>query len=333
MPKRVGFSYWGFCEELYDSSVIDTPDGGRYSRPILAKKFQEVGFDIICLQQRREMKPLSFLQFSEGFPELDAIFLEWRWPTYKNDINHPDFGRRAYEPDLDRQRDILKHYYGRVPIVIFDTDLKLQFPNFIEKESLHKNGVVVCEPAIFHSHFAEFLPYWSDFKPVFNRVSLSKRAHVYIGSNYERYWGVEKYYFSVAKNLRNAHIDVATTIRGNWLDESPERPEQMQKVEMYSSYIDFFPRANIWDSFHELANAIATTHIGKMSYMRVGNVASRFTESIVCNTPGLVPSEFLIPIYGHDWIVYSPEDVIEKLLYLRTVNDDGRDEIVASQAA
>jgi len=75
---KFGYSYWGFCEALEDSEITNTPDGGRYVRPILVRRLQDNNVKVIALQQRREKKPFKDLDFDLGFPDLDILFIEWR---------------------------------------------------------------------------------------------------------------------------------------------------------------------------------------------------------------------------------------------------------------
>ena len=81
---RVGLSYWGFCEDFKAGQIANTPDGHRYGRPVLVDTLTERGHQVIALQDRREEVPYPSLTYHNGFPDLDILFFEWRWPTYKN---------------------------------------------------------------------------------------------------------------------------------------------------------------------------------------------------------------------------------------------------------
>ena len=98
---KVGLSYWGFCEEFRSSTIANTPDGHRYGRPVLVNALTSRGHEVIALQKRRETVPYPLLTYSDAYPDLDVVFFEWRWPTYKNS------GLNRFEPDLDRQAALL----------------------------------------------------------------------------------------------------------------------------------------------------------------------------------------------------------------------------------
>lgn len=321
---RLGVSYWGFCEELSECTGVNTPDGGRYTRPLLMKELNNRGHELFTMQKQRGKNTLNFLNDTEGkeFPEIDALFIEWRWSTYKNDKNHPDFGERSYEPDLDRQRQIMRYYCDKVPIIIFDTDFKYE----PLKCRLPKN-VIVFEPAIHARDFARSLLYWSDFKYLFNPRSHNNTV-LYLGSNYERYWAVEKYYLKAAKELQD---EVNFVFVGNWLEKSPERPEQEEKVNEYSKYIDFYPRNTMQEGFSILSHAITTIHIGKKKYMKEGVITPRYLESIVCGTPALIPEEFNGNPYGNAYKISDYKDVIRWVRRFKKANKRERRMLVNGQ--
>lgn len=327
---KLGVSWWGFAEEIDECTGVDTPDGGRYTRPLLMKELYQRGHELYTLQKQRGDNTLDFLIEADGdnfynkdsFPDIDALFLEWRWPTYKNDRTHPDFGERNYEPDWDRQRELMRHYTGQVPIIIFDTDLKYNPINSVPK------GVKVFEPAIHTRDFADSLLYWTDFNHLF-RPRPHNNVVLYLGSNYERYWAVEKYYLEAAKELQD---EVEFHFFGNWLDKSPERPEQEQKVKEYSEYINFHERNTMQEGFELLSKAITTIHIGKKKYMEKGVITPRYLESIACGTPALIPEEFNGDLYGDQYRVKNAEDVVERIRFLKTADKYDRRKIVNLQA-
>ena len=105
---KIGISYWGFCEKLENCNTANTPDGHRYGRPILVDDLNRRGHTVYALQKKRELSPYPGLLYAhDWFPDLDILFVEWRWSTYKN--SGPD----KFEPDLDRQIELLEYYYGK----------------------------------------------------------------------------------------------------------------------------------------------------------------------------------------------------------------------------
>ena len=47
-------------------------------------------------------------QWDKGLPEIDALFLEWRWPV--NGRNTTRCGTPGHTCDLHRQEELLAHY-------------------------------------------------------------------------------------------------------------------------------------------------------------------------------------------------------------------------------
>ena len=79
---RIGYSFWGFL----GTGVTDTPDGGpqpphaSHRRPASRR-----GHDIVFLQTDRDLPEAGDdsadrYTWDDGFPDIDVLFLEWRWP-------------------------------------------------------------------------------------------------------------------------------------------------------------------------------------------------------------------------------------------------------------
>jgi len=319
---KVGFSYWGFCEDYNESEVVFTPDGGRFTRPIFARELFRRGYSIVALQQQRESNPLLFLQYdSQGFPELDCIFIEWRWSTYKNDVNHKDYVADGYEPDLDRQTAIMDHYNGKCPIVVWDTDLK------VTETDKRRWDAVWAEPTLRPKNGSFSLLYFSDYKMRLPIV-VPKNRYIYIGSNYERYDSVDKYYYNIGKTLND--FDVELEFYGNWLYKSVERPEQEEMVNKYSKYIKFHERNKFMEGMRLLNDSICTTHIVKNIYYENGLITPRFFESLSFGTPGLIPVEFPVALYGKRWSV-DENNVVDKIMALSRLNTVERKNVIINQ--
>jgi hypothetical protein len=326
---QLGFSYWGFCESHFASNVIETPDGGRFTRPILAECLSRFGVKIICLQQKRETNPLPFLKYAMGFPKIDALFIEWRWQTYKNYKYHPLHEPKYYEPDWDRQQQLLSHYHDKtnVPIIIWDTDLKMT-----RYDEARWPKAVILDPCLVPKKILKdriSFPYFTDGRTLAYSSYLTNR-HIYVGSNYERYNVFEKYYFEPAKKLKGCGIE--TYVRGNWLNYSVERPEQEEMVNKYKEFITFASRNRFIEGMSEIAESICTTHIGKEEYMKRGLITPRFVEAIACGTPGLVPIEFCFNrILGKSSVVATSDDVVGRVQFLKSCTAVERQEIVEMQ--
>lgn len=305
---KIGISYWGFCEDFEDSLESKTPDGHRYGRPILVKALQAAGHSVYALQRRREQKPYPGVIYDDtGLPELDLLFVEWRWPTYKNS------GQNKFEPDLDRQTELLNYYHNhlRTKIAIWDCDYKLT----AEDENEWPNALIAC-PSIeprFLTRKRERLMFWTDWQELFPPVQYSYE-YGYIGNNYERDEAFMEYYSKNAQILRNSGIQ--TTVHGNWLEISPERESPLALIKKHSN-ISFAPRLNFYESMKRLNTFLCTTHITKPEYALRGFASPRYVENLACNVLALVPNEFLKnDILGKDWTIERGSHVVPTVMHI-----------------
>ena len=318
---KIGLSYWGFCEDYNASVIANTPDGHRYGRPVLVDALTSRGHSVVALQQQREIVPYPSLTYDLGFPDLDVVFLEWRWPTYKN--SGPD----RFEPDLSRQTALLDYYHEQgVPVIAWDTDLKMT----PEDEQRWPN-MIIADPTFEPAEFIlnrHRLPFWSDFKPVRDPVEGSTEFG-YIGNNYERDDMFMKYYSTPSLSLRPSGVQ--TKVHGNWLQRSPERASPESLIQKHPS-VAFGNRVGFKESMSLLGSFICTVHITKPRYAKQGFASPRYLENIITNTPALVPSEFLIPnLLGSYWTVDTSASVVKKVLELKALSAHEREAIVNEQ--
>jgi hypothetical protein len=317
---RIGISYWGFCEPLGTSGEAKTPDGHRYGRPIFIAAAHAAGHQVYSLQSRREVVPYNNVKYDEGFPDIDVLFVEWRWPTYKNS------GDKKSEPDLDRQNELISYYHGKIPVVIWDCDYKVT-PEDEEKWPL----AIIADPAFNPRNLTrkrERLMFWSDWKSIFNPAEYSFE-YGYVGNNYERPEAFKRFYSSPASDLRN--IGIQTSIYGNWLEKSPERESPSILIATCPN-VAFGPRLNFFDSMKRLNSFICTTHITKPEYAQRGFVSPRYLENVAVGTPSLVPAEFLIPdLLGKDWIVATSKQVVNFVSHINSLSYQDRVSLVEEQ--
>ena len=321
--SNIGLSYWGFCEDFSSSIIANTPDGHRYGRPVLVDALTARGHSVIALQDQRESVPYPNLTYDTGFPNLDVLFFEWRWPTYKNS------GENKFEPDLDRQIALLDYYHNEgVPIIVWDTDLKMT----PEDEARWPN-MIVADPTFEPENFLinrERLPFWSDFTPLKDAVD-SPVEFGYVGNNYERDDMFMKYYSLPSIGLREDGIQ--TKVHGNWLQRSPERASPEQLITQHPG-IAFGQRASFFESMDLLNSFICTVHITKPRYAKQGFASPRYLENIIMNTPALVPGEFLVPnLLGDYWTVNNSNDVYKKVNEIKKLSAYERESLVLEQKA
>lgn len=351
---RLGFSYWGVLADFEQHRFIDvdTPDGHRYGRPIFVRELLSRGHQVVALQQRREPEPYVVrsgppsygsrsVQYPlegtggpggyckvEEFPELDALFLEWRWPTWKNDSSDPQHQPERYEPDLDRQRRILEHYRGRVPIVLWDTDLKVTR----EDEEAWPEAIV-ADPTFDGNRLTRdrvSIPFWTDWKELFP-VEEPYPVYGYIGNRYERELEFGRYYYYPATVLRKYGIQ--TTMHGNWLRRSPERSSPSDLIQSTRD-VAFGHRMNFYDSMKLMGRFACTTHVSKDLYYRAGFVSPRYLEALAVGCPGLVPQGMWSEhghLLGEQWSVFPGDRTAEAVDTIAELSLGGRKHLVESQ--
>jgi hypothetical protein len=142
---RIGYSFWGFL----GPGITDTPDGGRSHRATLIDGLTTAGYDIVFLQPNRDLDEARCdlagrYRWDQGLPDIDALFLEWRWPIMGR--NTIPCGTPGHTCDLHRQKELLAHYTlgNRTRTLLWDKDQRL--PAASPLRSLAQ--VTVCEPAL-----------------------------------------------------------------------------------------------------------------------------------------------------------------------------------------
>ena len=320
---NIGISYWGFCEKLKDSRAANTPDGHRYGRPILVDTLADRGHIVYAMQEKREPHCYPGLLYAAGqeqLPDLDVLFIEWRFPTYKN------FGDKKFEPDLDRQTELLNHYHGKIPIVIWDADYKMT-----PEDELAWPEAIICDPALEPKRLTRDrhrLMFWTDWKALMH-ASEDSFEYGYVGNNYERENHFKQYYSIVSEALRMKGIQ--TKVHGNWLQISPERESPDELIRKHP-YIAFGPRLNFLESMEILNSFIVTTHITKPSYADCGFISPRYLENLAFNVPALVPHDFLkSDILGADWTIADPGRHIKQIEFLAQSSRKSREDVVEEQ--
>jgi hypothetical protein len=186
---RLGYSFWGFL----GAGVPDTPDGGRSHRRVLLDGLRNRDHDLVLLQTDRDRTEAGDVstgpfRWDSGFPALDALFLEWRWPIPGR--NRTPCGSPGHTCDLHRQDDLLAHYtHGRrTPTLLWDKDQRLPGDDPLRRTP----AAVVCE-ATRHPHPAGvplLFPVADDALSAADPAALAARPRdlplVYVGNQYDR---------------------------------------------------------------------------------------------------------------------------------------------------
>ncbi len=322
---RVLYSFWGFITPLEKNTVVNTPDGERGNRVDFVNELMKRGHTPIQLQKMRDEEQYPGVEYDDtGFPDGDVLYVEWRWPTWKNS------GDNATESDYKRQCEVLDYYHEQgIPIVIHDGDLKMT----PEEENRWPNAMLAdaCVSPQHQTRKRITIPWCNYMKRYFEPVEYSYN-YTYVGNNYEREDPFKKYYTAPSKALRSNGVQ--TSIYGNWLQKSPEREDPISLIKN-SPHVAFGPRLSYKDIFGVLNSSITVTHITKPAYTPYGNITGRFFEAIKSNVPALVPIEFqhAVPVGLADGslLVETTEDVVKKVSWLTTLDASRRKELVDAQ--
>ena len=323
---KIGFSFWGFLAPFEKQTYVNTPDGTRGDRIDFVNELLKKGHEVVRLQQMREeeLYPGTTVE-DTGFPDIDMVYCEWRWPTWKNS------GENATEPDYKRQLAILDHYHKLgTPILIHDGDLKMK----PEEEQRWPNAIL-ADPCVLPKHQTRprlSIPWCNNMVRLYS-ASEGSYNYTYVGNNYERDEQFSKFYGVPSEPLRK--LGVQTVVHGNWLQKSPERKDPSHAI-INNPFISFGPRLSYRDIFPALNSAIAVSHITKDEYMPCGNITVRFYEGIISEVPSLVPHAYVHarPMgLGGLLTIRDSADVIEKIKWLFTLSKKEKKDLVDQQEA
>jgi len=308
---KIGYSCWGFL----GNGILDTPDGGRSHRIVLLRELIKQGVDIIMLQKNRDLIEanqnfsIEHLTFDSGFPEINALFLEYRWAIPGRNFN-VDKNSFFYTPDFDRQKNLLEFYQNKnIPILVWDKDQKLE----LEKEKNIRN-VIVFEPAL---------------KPRFNRRKLlfpidearKKKAQkelkkysknkklfklIYIGNQYERDESFQEFI-----NKPAAELSEKAMIFGNW----NKYPEIYEKNLMKFPNVNFKGRIEFKNIYKIYKKSFATALIAPDRYYETGHFTQRLFEAMFELCIPFTPNKYIKidEIIIKDFIVNSGNEMAEKI--------------------
>lgn len=322
---KVGFAFWGFVAPLNKNTVVNTPDGERGNRVDFIEEMFKRGHDVWQLQKRRDEEEYPGLDYDDsGFPDLDVLYVEWRWPTYKNS------GINATEPDYHRQNALLDYYHAKgVPIIIHDGDLKMT-----PEEELRWPNAILSDACVNPRHQTRkriTVP-WCNYMQRFEETCEYSYSYTYVGNNYERDKQFLKYYVQPSKKLRLRGVQ--TTVYGNWLQKSPERTDPGELIKI-AKHIAFGGRLAYKDIFPVFSNSVAVTHITKDDYTPYGNITGRFFEAIKSGVPALIPNEYRharpVGLADKSLLVKTSKDVVEKVKWLSKLSKADRAALVNEQ--
>lgn len=299
---RLGYSYWGFLADrkFKNGQEVSTPDGNAaYSWSILHEA-QKRGWATYLMQEDRDREyvvragvhafesfsprlrhlawanSIAAMEMHNTFPELDVLLLEWRFPipgrntgVDKNDPN--------YQPDLDRQFELLRHYKGtNTKIIIWDLDHK-----YTGKDEYLYKADAIFETSVnpiegwFKKRTRVEPPIVIDDLLQFKTVPCDpKRKLVYVGSRYERDDVIEEWIKPVSDRFPGE-----VEFWGNWLKE----PSLTECKKMWPN-ISYNRRITMTDFKEVYETAVACPILAKQSYLESGFITPRPWEALMFGT-------------------------------------------------
>jgi hypothetical protein len=271
----IGYSFWGFL----GPGITDTPDGGRSHRRPMIDAIATRAHHLIFLQQDRDRleadDPLGDrYTFSSDLPELDVLFLEWRWPIPGR--NTTPCRTPGHTCDLHRQTELLECYtIGRgTPTIIWDKDRRLR----ADDPWRHQPRVVVCEAALKPTPGAARLlfPVADTTLDAADPHTLAARprplALAYVGNQHDRDDAFSTY-------LAPAAARVPHEVAGKWTDT------QCWPYVHFRGRIPFTEVAALYGS------ALATVLLLPDRYARVGQMTQRIIEAVLAGCLPITPAD------------------------------------------
>lgn len=291
---RIAYSAWGFI----GNGCIDSPDGGRLTRALFIERLLNDKCEVIWLQQNRDLdsvnkpifskenveyqstdqrKTLCKIKYDEGFPDIDILFLEWRWKLPGRNID-VDKNSKVYTPDLDRQCELLNFYLQneKVKIVIWDKDETMSQNDEIElisKRMTDKNIIIFspafCPPKYYFARPTLLFP--CDLNAIKGtKVNENISYYIgYIGSQYDRDEQVYKYI-----NPFSFKFPQTVIFAGNWM----KYPEKAKRNTINFPCIKFLDRILPKDMGNIYHQCLTSILLCKKNYAEHGHVTQRIHE-------------------------------------------------------
>ncbi|MBT2478369.1 hypothetical protein [Streptomyces sp. ISL-94] len=273
---RIGYSHWGFLGD----GVTDTPDGGRSHRKTLVDGLVATGHDIVFLQADRDTTEartpvVGPYVWDEGLPEVDALFLEWRWPVRgRNDTPCQAAGHTC---DLHRQQQLVDHYVHRlgVPALLWDKDQRLAPADPIRAAS----HVTVCEPALYPRHGARSLlfPVADQVLDMADPKALAdgdrRLPLVYVGNQYGRDAAFDAFFAPAAHSLEHE-------VAGKWTDTGRW------------PHVRFTGRISFQEGLALHHQSHATVLLAPDRYVTSGQFTQRVFEAVLSGCAPVIPAHY-----------------------------------------
>jgi hypothetical protein len=313
----IGYSCWGFLGH----GILNTPDGGRSHRRTLIDGLRQRGHQVVFLQTDRDLYEAgvdlrSTYSWSDGFPDIDVLFCEWRWPI--SGRNTTPCRSRGHTCDLHRQQDLLDHYTFRsgLPTILWDKDRKLPRGSPLRRLP----HVIICEAALDPSPDAVSLLFPVSDTELANADpnELAEMARdlplVYIGNQYDRDAAFDQFFAPAARQFE--HV-----VAGKW-SHTKSWPQVRFGGRIAFGEIDPLYR-----------QSLTTVLLLPDRYARTAQMTQRLFEAVLSGCLPLTPitirgADVFTPAQLH---VASGADVIDRIAFWRwRAGSPAHAEIIAS---
>lgn len=349
---RIGYLFRGYLADVKMDKAgqeVSTPDGNATYSWSIEHECHRRGYHLIPLGPNLDAPAVlregeaAFAAFSQkkrvssyermirggwarlsdlGFPELDLLLVEWRWPIPGR--NTPDDrGRPDFQPDLDRQTEVIRHYSDAgVPIVVWDLDHKFT----IDDAEQWEDRVKVIETAT-RPRQRSIVPATRVEPPTVTADLLQHRMvdrmpthHFgYIGSRYERDETIDEWIRPITPPGTHR-----AKFWGKW--------EPAEDVRQRWPGITFAGRIGVRGFYDAYSRVAVVPLLAKESYYRTGFITPRPWEAILFGTVpvGLACHNDVGQYVPH--VARDPEDL---LLYAKQVRSLSpvRREVLREEAA
>lgn len=302
---KIGYSMWGFL----GTGIVDTPDGSRSYRRAMVDALIATGHEIVFLQNNRDLFEARVdlrgrYVWHDGFPNLDALVLEWRWPLPGR--NTTACGSPGHTCDLHRQAGLVDYYLRarHVPTVVWDLDRQLPAGDPLRTHP----SVTVCEFALRPTPGATTLlcPVADAALDAADPAVLAAWPRpvslVYVGNQYDRDDAFNDFFAPAARRLD--HL-----VAGKWTHTQAW------------PHVNFTGRCAFDQVAMIHARALAAVLLLPDRYAQVGHMTSRWFEALLAGCLPLVPAgiacrQMFVP---PSLFVTNAHEVIDRVQWLRGI--------------
>ncbi|MEV7629213.1 hypothetical protein [Actinoplanes sp. NPDC089786] len=210
--------------------------------------------------------------FHAGVPEIDLLFLEWRWPIPGR--NTTECGADGHTCDLHRQTQLLDHYTARLETltVIWDKDRTLPTDSAWRRNA----HTLVCEAALTPTPGAQVLlfPVAEELLTQADPAALAAQprdlALAYVGNQYDRDEPFDRFFAPAANRVE--HL-----VAGKWT-----KTDRWPNVR----FVGRIPFETVTSVY---GRALATVLLLPHRYAAAGQMTQRIFEAVLAGCLPMAP--------------------------------------------